>query len=279
MTLFDRGGRKEPVATAFFNEVPTERRARLTWLGSVRNAPPLVVPTRRVLTDGEADDPTSFEGPIAETRLATEDLLGDEPLVIPPGPSASPAPGSRFPSALEGAPRLDAFRQSYAPPAPAPGLECFVPSVAPAPIALSGPVAEAILRLGDAVSEIAGMRDIVLADSERDVVRLAIAIAKKVIGRELATDTSSIVRLAREGIEALGARDKVRIRVGPLPEEAVTELRTQLASHRAEVVVDASLEPGKCLVETDFGHVDESIGARLDAVLAALPPLPEKRGW
>ncbi|HVU05610.1 MAG TPA: FliH/SctL family protein [Polyangiaceae bacterium] len=123
-----------------------------------------------------------------------------------------------------------------------------------------------------ATDALARAREIVLKDSAEEVVELAITIARRVIGRELATDPSVVERLVREGLASLGQHDRVTVRLGRAFSHAGTAIERALTAseERVEIVLDASLEEYGCVIETELGRVDESIESRLSALLSAL---------
>lgn len=110
-----------------------------------------------------------------------------------------------------------------------------------------------------------------LAHSERDVVQLAVAIAKRVIGRELSLDPELIAGLARDGIKALGAEDSVTCAVSSKTAHALGVLGEWAPNKtRVDVIVDPSLGDGDCQIRGQFGSVDAGVEARLDAIIGLL---------
>jgi flagellar biosynthesis/type III secretory pathway protein FliH len=109
-----------------------------------------------------------------------------------------------------------------------------------------------------------------LAAAERDLVHLALAIAGKVVGREIAADPAVLAGWAREGIAALGEQDRLTVAISPdlaarLPPEAWAQALDGLAP-----VVDRALPPGGCEVRGAYGRVDAGLGPRLASVAEAL---------
>jgi flagellar assembly protein FliH len=109
-------------------------------------------------------------------------------------------------------------------------------------------------------------------ESEERLVALALLVARRVIAREVSMDPKVVLGLVREGISALGERDRLVIRVGPFFGAMREAIEDDLASAklRCEVVVDPTLGETGCVVETDLGRVDESIEVRLANLMANL---------
>lgn len=110
-----------------------------------------------------------------------------------------------------------------------------------------------------------------LASSEQQLVQLAVAIAKRVIGRELSSDGELVAGLAREGIKALGAEDSVTCAVSSKTAHALGVLGEWAPNKtRVDVIVDPTLRDGDCQIRGQYGSVDAGIEARLDAIVSLL---------
>jgi flagellar assembly protein FliH len=111
----------------------------------------------------------------------------------------------------------------------------------------------------------------ILEASERDLVRLALVIAEKVVGRELTTDPTIIALWARQGLEALEGQDNLEVIISPdianaVPADAWTTTGGQAVTPR----VDPELAPGSCSVRGEFTRIDASLAARMQSISAAI---------
>lgn len=151
---------------------------------------------------------------------------------------------------------------------PLESLRVPAPVVAPQP----EPPPELLEGFADAIEALAEARRKVLVESTQDLVKLTGLIAKRVIGREVSVDPKLVLGLVQEGLEALGQYDRIHVRLGPEFESVKQDLTTKLRSRGVEyeVVLDPDLPPYGCVVETDLGHVDESLDARLEQLLRGL---------
>jgi flagellar biosynthesis/type III secretory pathway protein FliH len=136
----------------------------------------------------------------------------------------------------------------------------------------------AIAGLERAIEEFAVLRTRTLDETEEQIVVLAAAIARRVIGREMTIDPGLMLALAAEGIDALGERDRIVVRIGGFEESHLPAMleRLRRRAPRCEIALDPSLGPGECVVESELGQVDESIDARLANVLHAVLPRPDR---
>ncbi len=126
----------------------------------------------------------------------------------------------------------------------------------------------------EAVELLALERSRVLEQTASQLGELATIIARRVIAHEISLNPNIVAGLVNEGLAALGAHDRVLVRVGRSFAEARATLETRLADRgaHAEVRVDPSLSDYGCVVETELGRVDESIESRIATLLQALKP-------
>jgi flagellar assembly protein FliH len=131
---------------------------------------------------------------------------------------------------------------------------------------------DAVLRrLGETIDELAGLRRQIVQQSEQQLVQLALALAKRIVRRELATDDELLAALARVALERLGEARPATIRLHPEDFGRTTAGRLdQWAAAHVTVVADPNVNRGGCLVESPFGFVDASVDAQLQELAAAL---------
>ncbi|MBX3209356.1 MAG: hypothetical protein KF764_30265 [Labilithrix sp.] len=192
------------------------------------------------------------------------------PRVTPPSP-APPAP--RAPSTPPPSEGVRRPSQSIVAPSIAPLSR---PSGAPSPIIQSGRELELeseVLALREEIArlavDLASVRARVLEESEPEVVRLAVTVAARVVGRELATDPALLAVWIREGLAALPGKEAI---VAVAPDVAAAVLPEVLAdaSGAAKVVVDGALRPGSCELREGATVVPVSARERIAAISDAL---------
>ena len=123
------------------------------------------------------------------------------------------------------------------------------------------PIAASLNRL---LQDLAGARKQFRTEAEQDTVKLAIAIAKRVLHRELSTDPQAILGLVMAAFQKLNAAETHRLRVSPGDAAAIQAVRSRLdLPATLEVTADASLLQGSAIFETSRGEMDASIGTQL----------------
>jgi flagellar assembly protein FliH len=114
------------------------------------------------------------------------------------------------------------------------------------------------------IVELATMRKRTRAEAEDDTMRLAIAIARRVLYRELSTDPDAILGLVKAAFDKLNARETHRLRLSPSDAALVGEQRAKLQIPPGlEIVADRSLTPGCAIFETSRGELDASVDTQL----------------
>lgn len=136
-------------------------------------------------------------------------------------------------------------------------------------------IASLRVALATVTAQLAHARREVLEASERELVTLAVAVAERIVGRELATDPSLVARWAKEGLDALVGDDAPIVAVAPDVAQRVPAETWAEALGGVPMVVDASLAPGGCEVRGRLSRVDESAASRLTAITAALGRVDE----
>jgi flagellar assembly protein FliH len=136
----------------------------------------------------------------------------------------------------------------------------------------------ALQSLNAVIAEVAGLRKRVRAEAEEDAVKLAIAIARRVLYRELATDPEAILGLVKAAFGKLNARETQRLRVSPSDVAVIQEHRAKLQIPPGlEIASDGSLTPGSAIFETSRGELDASVDTQLAEIDRGLTDAMKRR--
>ncbi len=125
----------------------------------------------------------------------------------------------------------------------------------------------AVQELAAAVSEVARLRDRLRENATNDVVHLAIAIASRVIHRDVAVEPDVLAGLLRAAFSKLQAQETARARIHPEFEPILrrcVQANPPAAAHLV-LLPDHSLEPGALILELD-GVSDASAEADLGEI-------------
>ena len=297
MTWSDnRGGGKRRVKPAIFVEKVQVKKPVPAWVSSQQNAPHALsgwLSSRSAPPPGPATSapPAPNNAPITEKRLPVSPSThpGQRGSVAPSVSNAADgmvqAMEARALSFGQAESVTQASRSAFPQPADR-SFEAMAPHLPNGAAFLAAEAAQTarleatITALEQSVEELSLLRGRMMEETEEQLVTLAASIAKRVIGREISLDPEILLTLAAEGIEALADRDKVVVRFGFLDRDDLLASMVERLKRRAprcEVLQDPSLGPGQCVVESEFGQVDESVDSRLDNVLRALLPSAPRR--
>jgi flagellar assembly protein FliH len=109
-----------------------------------------------------------------------------------------------------------------------------------------------------------------LADAvERESVRLALEISRKIVQRELTMDTDIVIALASVALKRVSSHQSITLRVS---RQDFGRVRVAVANINPAITVkdDATLERGDFVIDTAQTHLDGRIGSQVDAISRAL---------
>ena len=124
--------------------------------------------------------------------------------------------------------------------------------------------------MAESIEQLATLRDYLYRHAEQELVKLSLAIAGKIVRREIKLDPDIVSTLVRVCLEKVSQASAATIRLNP-------DDYRHLAAAQAEgtnggfgagvvLVEDVKIEPGGCIVETDAGDVDARIDVQLQEV-------------
>ena len=115
-----------------------------------------------------------------------------------------------------------------------------------------------------------------LADAQQDIARgtleIACALARQVLRREMALDSTALVPVVREAVGMLQADGRSAcVRLSPQDFESLdAHLRAEFAGQPVTVVTDAGIAPGDCRIESAGAVVDGGVATRWSRAVASL---------
>ena len=106
---------------------------------------------------------------------------------------------------------------------------------------------------------------------EREVVELALAIAKKIVCHEVQTDRETVLCVAKEALSRVENPAKVKIKLNPSDLQFIEDTRLRLVEwlqniENVSIEPDETITSGGCLVETNLGDIDARIEKQFQAV-------------
>lgn len=120
----------------------------------------------------------------------------------------------------------------------------------------------------------------IIRESEEQVVHLVLSIARKVVKVISESHREVVIANIEQALERLQQKSDVVVRVNMVDLPLVTEQREELlqSAERAGTITiaeDTTIDPGGCVIETDFGEIDARIAVQLqeieDRILEIVP--------
>ena len=122
----------------------------------------------------------------------------------------------------------------------------------------------AVQSMGQAMAEIQGLRRKIYHSIEREVVELALSIARKVVCQEIKINPDLVVCVAREALNQVDVPGKIKIRLNPADLDFINSTRGQISTFLQEMdnvtfEAEEGITSGGCVIETKLGEIDARI--------------------
>lgn len=130
---------------------------------------------------------------------------------------------------------------------------------------------EVRLELARTIENISGLAEEISARHEKEIVELALQIAKKIVGREVTIDREIAFTLVKVSLSKLHNRAAAEVHLSPEDFNFVQSHRERLDFRGAlDLVEDKSISVGGCLIHTESGDIDARIESQFDEIAHGL---------
>jgi flagellar assembly protein FliH len=132
-------------------------------------------------------------------------------------------------------------------------------------------IQSALEQIVRTAAELAGHKPRLRHEAEEDVVKLAMAVSRRILHREIATDPEALRGLVRSALDKLDGREICRVRANPqdapVLEKHFQDMFENLSLPRKiEIFTDAALGRGAAIFETAHGALDASVDTQLQEI-------------
>jgi flagellar assembly protein FliH len=119
------------------------------------------------------------------------------------------------------------------------------------------------------------LRDKIFRESEDELIKLVMLVARKVIIREITENRTILAGIVQNALAGLSAREEITVRINPDDYLLVTSgrdelMQNELLNERLLLKPDPSVSAGFCFVETAMGTVDASLDGQMDQIYRSL---------
>lgn len=139
-------------------------------------------------------------------------------------------------------------------------------------------IAPVLQNLASAAQQMTRAGAQIRKENEANLVKLAIAIARRTLHREIQTDPEAILGLVRSAFDRLDARETHQLRLASSEASIVEQHRGSLGlPERLKIIADPSLPAGSAIFETSRGEMDASVMTQLDEIERGFADLVKRR--
>jgi flagellar assembly protein FliH len=128
-------------------------------------------------------------------------------------------------------------------------------------------LAPVITTMREMIESIREQRSAVISAAEPELVRLATAIAERILHTELTVNPNVVVENVRQALTRLVSREVVTLRVHPADHDMIRQHRDAIVAasdvEHLRIVEDQRVDRGGVIVETDAGTIDSKIATQL----------------
>ena len=118
------------------------------------------------------------------------------------------------------------------------------------------------------------IRERVLRETEKDLLRLAVRLAEKIVGREIERDNITIVNIVSTALQNARQQEKITVRVNPadLPtiESEADKFSSGGRNNFIDFIADPRVSSGGCLIESEVGTIDARLETQIRVLERAL---------
>jgi flagellar assembly protein FliH len=133
-------------------------------------------------------------------------------------------------------------------------------------------------RTSSAIEVLRATAERLAAEARTDALEIGFLVARRILEMELTASAEPLVNLVRSAVRRLGESRRIIVHLSPADAQAMTAIIesrgaqavAQASISRVEIVADASLGRGDCLVEGDLVTVDGRINARIEELRRVL---------
>jgi flagellar assembly protein FliH len=125
-------------------------------------------------------------------------------------------------------------------------------------------------RLNASIAGITAMRPDLRRRAERDVVQLALMIAKRVLHRQLSVDEGALTAIARVAFERLTRSESYTVTVHPRFAVSIASALPGNQMSRVHIEPDPNCDPGTLIIHSAEGVIDASIDVQLEEISRGL---------
>lgn len=133
---------------------------------------------------------------------------------------------------------------------------------------------KAVTEFEQTLLDVREIRERVWRETEQDLLRLAIRLTEKILGREIKSDKTAVADIVATALQNARQQEKLTIRVNPsdLPtiEDEMKNFSRNGRTQYMDFIADPRVSEGGCLIESEVGTIDARLETQLRVLERAL---------
>lgn len=125
--------------------------------------------------------------------------------------------------------------------------------------------------MNKAIEDLKQERDSLWSKCEKEIIKLTLAVAKKVVYEDISQSNSKIIeRVVGDAIDRVKEKNILRVYINPEDAERLNDMETGKSPNTGEIyeiVNDEKISRGGCKVVTDCGGVDARVETRWNEIV------------
>lgn len=122
------------------------------------------------------------------------------------------------------------------------------------------------------VAQLADARGEWLDEWDRSAVELAAKMAARVVRKDLAQHPETTLKWIQEALQLAAGSNEITVRINPTDHNNLADQVEEIAASMANLaparfIADESVTPGGCLVETQYGVIDQQVESQLERLV------------
>lgn len=133
---------------------------------------------------------------------------------------------------------------------------------------------QAVTEFEQTLLDVREIRERVWRETEQDLLRLAIRLTEKILGREIKSDKTAVADIVATALQNARQQEKLTVRVNPsdLPtiEDEMKNFSRNGRTQYMDFIADPRVSEGGCLIESEVGTIDARLETQLRVLERAL---------
>lgn len=125
--------------------------------------------------------------------------------------------------------------------------------------------------INQGLSELIKLRQNIYLETEQEIVKLAMTIARKIVCNEIRVNKNAVVNVVKEAVKKVDGSERVKVKLSSKDFEFIKSEKSAIIDKITDIEnvgfeMDESISGGGCIIETDSGDIDARIEKQFQAV-------------